>query len=94
MDSTGNNIKQLDNITEPSICQAQCQVTIGCQYYVFYKSINTCFLKDSVGRKIPNSDGIIGPRTCPGKCIKLVSILIFIQKQFYIDKPYLHVNLL
>lgn len=66
MDFVGNNIKQVDNIADPSVCQTLCQVTIGCKFYVFNKRLNICFLKDIVSRKLPHSDGIIGPRTCPG----------------------------
>ncbi len=66
MDYTGNNINQVDNIAEPSTCQTLCQVTVGCKFYAFYKSLKRCFLKDNVARKVPNSDVIIGPRTCPG----------------------------
>jgi hypothetical protein len=67
MDYTGKPIKKLDDVVGPEECQGLCQVTEGCQFYSFYKSLNRCLLKNIVARKVPNPDSIIGPRTCPGK---------------------------
>ncbi len=65
-DFAGTFIQKLANIENALKCQTLCQLNPTCLFYSYTLSSKVCLLKDTVGRKVPNSDKLSGPRTCPG----------------------------
>jgi hypothetical protein len=64
--SGARSIQQHLNIENALKCQTLCQVNPNCKFYSYRTASKVCLLKDVVGRKVPNSKTLSGPRTCPG----------------------------
>ena len=53
-------------IPSPEDCQAKCQLTYNCDFFVYSPSAQTCWLRTGALQKVTQSDKITGPKYCDG----------------------------
>ena len=60
----GKNLGEFDNVMSEYHCQAKCQETEDCEYFVYKKHILQCGLTNIGATPTPQSGSLFGPKYC------------------------------